>query len=296
MEFGAHLPLIDFGAGWSLPALKSYARAAAEFGFTHLCANDHLVFARPWLDGPTALAAVLAESRDMVLATTVSLPVIRGPAQLAKTLGALDVLSGGRLVVGVGPGSSPRDYALAGVPFAERWRRFDEAVVTLRQLLHGSPPDALEPRPLQPGGPPMWIGSWGSPAGLRRVASRGDGWLASAYNIRPDQARQCLARLRQLAPDRGDPFPHALATTWFYVADDHRAAERVLTELLAPILNRPADGLRGLPIGTPEHCAQQLTEFARAGVRRMFLWPLQDENRQLELFRDRVEPLIPTSS
>jgi alkanesulfonate monooxygenase SsuD/methylene tetrahydromethanopterin reductase-like flavin-dependent oxidoreductase (luciferase family) len=295
MEFGAHLPLIDFGAGWSLPALKSYARAAAELGFTHLCANDHLVFARPWLDGPTALAAVLAESRDMLLATTVSLPVIRGPAQLAKTLTALDLLSGGRLVVGVGPGSSARDYALAGVPFDERWQRFDQAVLRLRQLLSGSTTDALEPKPAQPDGPPIWIGSWGSPAGLRRVASSGDGWLASAYNIEPDRARQCLARLRQLAPERGDPFPHALATTWFYVANDDRAAERVRTELLAPMLNRPADALRGLPIGTPEHCAQRFAEFARAGIRRMFLWPLQDESRQLELFRDRVEPLLSTS-
>ena len=63
----------------------------------------------------------------MTIATTVCLPVIRGPVQTAKTLAALDVLSGGRLVVGIGAGSSPRDYAAVGIPFEERWPRFEEA-------------------------------------------------------------------------------------------------------------------------------------------------------------------------
>src|SRR6185436_8473580 len=103
--------------------------------YRYLCANDHLLFGRPWLDGPTALAATIEASADMTLATTVCLPVIRGPVQSAKTLAAIDLLSGGRLVAGVGPGSSARDYAVAGVPFEERWQRFDEAVQALRALL-----------------------------------------------------------------------------------------------------------------------------------------------------------------
>ena len=57
MDFGAHLPLIDFGTRPSLPGLKAYAESAADLGYRYLCANDHLLFARPWLDGPTALAA-----------------------------------------------------------------------------------------------------------------------------------------------------------------------------------------------------------------------------------------------
>jgi alkanesulfonate monooxygenase SsuD/methylene tetrahydromethanopterin reductase-like flavin-dependent oxidoreductase (luciferase family) len=132
----------------------------------------------------------------MTLATTAGLPVLRGPVQLAKTLGAIDVLSGGRLVVGVGPGSSADDYGAAGLRFQERWRRFDEALAALRVLLHGdatgfegefySTRDVmLEPRPVQRPGRPIWIASWGSPAGLRRVARLGDGWLASAYNTTP---------------------------------------------------------------------------------------------------------------
>ena len=130
MEFGAHLPLIELdGGASSLAGLRDYAKAAAGLGFTFLCANDHLLYARPWLDGPTALAAVVEHAEGMTLATTVCLPVIRGPVQTAKTLAALDILSGGRLVVGVGPGSSERDYAAAGIPFDERWPRFEEATL-----------------------------------------------------------------------------------------------------------------------------------------------------------------------
>ncbi len=77
--------------------------------------------AGPWVDGPTALAALIDDSDDMRLATTASLPVLRGPVQLAKTLVAIDILSGGRLVVGVGPGSSAADYAAAGLGFGEWW-------------------------------------------------------------------------------------------------------------------------------------------------------------------------------
>src|SRR2546422_2383281 len=121
MEYGAHLPLIDFGDGsYTLPRLQKYAATARDLGFRYLAANDHLVFPKPWLDGPTALAAVLPQSEGMTLATTVALPAIRGPIALAKAVTTLDLLSGGRLIVGIGPGSSPLDYRVVGIPFEER--------------------------------------------------------------------------------------------------------------------------------------------------------------------------------
>ncbi len=302
-EFGAHLPLLDLGAGVSLSGLRAYAREAERLGYRYLCANDHLLFGRPWLDGPTALAAVVAEAPGMSFATSVALPVVRGPVQLAKTLASLDVLSEGRLVVGVGAGSSARDYAAAGIPFAERWRRFEEVLPALRGLLEGNPDGfegefystrglVLEPRPVQRPAPPIWIASWGSRPGLRRAARHGDGWLASAYNTTPERFRACLATLQE----EGVPasFANALATTWLYVTDDRRAEERVYTDLLAPLLNRPVEELRSrsLPIGPAELCAQRLTDFLRAGAQRVFLWPLRDELTQLELFRERVAPLV----
>jgi probable F420-dependent oxidoreductase len=309
VEYGAHLPLIDGAASRPLPALKAYTRTAAALGFRYLCANDHLLFSRPWLDGPTVLAALIDESDDMRLATTASLPVVRGPVQLAKALAAIDVLSEGRLVVGVGPGSSAADHAAAGLPFDQRWRRFDEAVQVLRALLHRDPTGfegdfyttrgiVLEPRPVQQPGPPIWIASWGSPAGLRRVARLGDGWLASAYNTTPDRFREGLDRLSdalRLAGRPPEPFPTAIATAWLYLTEDRGSAERVVTDVLAPMLGQSAEALRSLPlpIGPAEVCAERLAALVTAGARRIFLWPLGDEVAQLEAFWDRVVPLVP---
>jgi alkanesulfonate monooxygenase SsuD/methylene tetrahydromethanopterin reductase-like flavin-dependent oxidoreductase (luciferase family) len=279
MEYGAHLPLIAFErAAWTLADICAYARRAAALEYRFLCANDHLFFGRPWLDGPTALAAALEASGDMAIATTVALPVIRGPVQTAKLLAALDRLSGGRLVAGVGPGSSPRDYEAVGVAFEERWKRFDDAVHAMRTLLDEE---------VGAGRPPIWIASWGSTAGMRRVARLGDGWLASGYNTTPQAFRNGVAALPE-------GFPNAIATMWLYVTDSAADAERMLADVLAPMLRRPVEALRdlALPIGSPQRCAERIAAYAEAGAERVFVWPLADELRQLEAFREQVAPLI----
>ena len=93
MDYGAHLPLIDLDRQpWTLHRLLEYAQTAESMGFQALSANDHLVFGRPWLDGPTALAAVIGRTGRMALATIVALPVVRGPVALAKSLAAIDLL------------------------------------------------------------------------------------------------------------------------------------------------------------------------------------------------------------
>jgi alkanesulfonate monooxygenase SsuD/methylene tetrahydromethanopterin reductase-like flavin-dependent oxidoreductase (luciferase family) len=101
-------------------------------------ANDHFLFSAPWLDGPTALAAVVERSAEMRLVTTVSLATLRGPIPLAKALVALDILSDGRVIAGLGSGSSKLDYELVGVPFEERWSRFEEATATQGAVATGS--------------------------------------------------------------------------------------------------------------------------------------------------------------
>jgi alkanesulfonate monooxygenase SsuD/methylene tetrahydromethanopterin reductase-like flavin-dependent oxidoreductase (luciferase family) len=298
MDLGAHLPLIEWGReGQSLARLQATVDAARGCGFAAVGANDHLVFSTPWLDGPSALAAVAERSGELTLATTVSLVALRGPVPLAKTLASLDILSGGRLIAGLGPGSSKRDYDAAGVPFEDRWKRFEEAVTILRALLHGAPPPAetryvrcpaveLAPSPVQEGGIPLWIGSWGSAAGLRRVARLADGWLASAYNTTPGQ----FAAGRELL---GAGFPNALATMWTWVTEDRAERDRVLREVLAPALNRDPDELRDrVCIGSADHCAELLSRYAVAGCQRVYLWPLGDEARQLELVAAEVAPLI----
>jgi alkanesulfonate monooxygenase SsuD/methylene tetrahydromethanopterin reductase-like flavin-dependent oxidoreductase (luciferase family) len=284
LELGVHLPLMEFGdEGQSLSRLVRAAEAARDCGFAALSANDHFLFQTPWLDGPTALAAVLDRSGSMELATSVALVSLRGPVPLAKAIAALDLLSEGRVVAGVGPGSSERDYDAVGVPFEERWPRFEAAAGAFRALLReGSP---LAPAPSRD--VPVWLGSWGSKAGLRRVARIGDGWFASAYNTTPDgfaSARESLAAELRARGRDPDGFPNALVTMWTWITEDDREADRIRRDVLAPLLKRDPDVLRDqVCIGSAEHCAQLLSRYADAGCERVHLWPLGDEPRQIEL-------------
>jgi alkanesulfonate monooxygenase SsuD/methylene tetrahydromethanopterin reductase-like flavin-dependent oxidoreductase (luciferase family) len=129
------------------------------------------------------------------------------------------------------------------------------------------------------------VASWGSKAGLRRVATAGDGWLASAYNTTPERFAAALEQLGGL--------PSALATMWTWITDDRADAERVVRDVLAPLLGRDPQDLRErVCIGTPEHCAQLLSRYADAGCGRVYLWPLGDERRQLERIAGEVMPAL----
>ena len=123
----------------------------------------------------------------------------------------------------------------------------------LRALLNGEPPPErlryypgaadlkLAPGPRREDGIPLWIRSWGSPAGLARVARAGDGWLASAYNTTPERfsaARTALSRALEERGRRADGFPTALATMWTWVSRDRAIRDG------DPTPARPARGRR----------------------------------------------------
>ena len=307
VQFGVHLPQISWeDEPLALDRLIAVATAAERFGFTTVSANDHFVYGRPWLDGPSALAAVVAAAPGVRFMTSVALPVVRGPFALAKTLGAIDILSGGRLEAGLGPGSSEADFALAGIPFDERWARFDEAVATVRALWAGDMPAfvgryydttgvTLSPSPAQPKGPPIWIGSWGSTAGLGRVARLADGWLGSGYNSTPETFASTWVKLGGMLEAEGrDPstFPCTMATTWLYVTDDEPEARRV-NHRLSQMLRRPIEEVEGrLPIGSPAACLDLLGRYQRAGLQRVLLWPVGDEVHQLERVAAEIIPQL----
>jgi alkanesulfonate monooxygenase SsuD/methylene tetrahydromethanopterin reductase-like flavin-dependent oxidoreductase (luciferase family) len=250
---------------------------------------------------------MIGHSGTMTLATTVSLPAIRGPVPMAKALAAIDRLSQGRLVVAVGPGSSQQDFDSVGLDFAERWARLEEAIGALRALWQADGPPfvgrfysttgiSLDPHPVRQEGPAIWLGSWGSETGLRRTARLADGWLASAYNTTPSLFAAGWSHLKGLLPHHGkDPesFPNALATMWFYISDNRAEADRVMRERVVPTIHRPEELLRErLPVGPAELFAEKLSAFGHSGVQRVFLWPVADEVHQLELFSETVLPAI----
>jgi len=307
LQLAAHLPLVQFdSAPITRGRIVETVAAAERLGFWGIAANDHVIFSRPWIDGPTALALAIPFSGGMKVCTTIALPTIRGPMPLAKTLTSLDALADGRLIAGLGPGSSSRDYESVGVPFDERWPRFEEATRMLRQIVAGEEPvdgayysaagvsAELQPRPERP--IPIWIGSWGSKAGLRRVARLADGWLASGYNTTPlefDLARSRLEFELQRQGKSPADFRNGLATMWLWITEDRGEAESILADRLGPAVKREPEYLQPrVCVGSPEHCADLLRRYAEAGLERVFLWPLGDEVHQLELVAEKVMPTL----
>lgn len=305
MEFGVHLPLARLDQPLLTGAqLRSYTARAAELGFTMVSANDHLVWRRSWLDGPTALAAVAGSAGAMVLATSIALPAVRHPVVLAKAITSLAVLSGATVVAGLGPGSSAADYDAVGVPFEQRWARFDEGLRLVRALVRGEEaPDGVFYRaaglrldPLPPEPPQVWFGSWGSDVRLRRMAEVADGWLASAYNTTPGRFAEARARLDgHLSAAGRDPaiFPDVVSTAWLYVTRRPEEGAHLIEDVLAPLLGRdPAQLAVQLPVGSPAHCIELLEAYAAAGARRILLWPVRDPTRQLEVVAEEVLPYL----
>ena len=162
------------------------------------------------------------------------------------------------------------------------------------------PTDGMEllPAGARPGGPPIWLGSWGSDTAVRRAARLGDGWLASGYNATPETFAETLARLRGHLRSVGrdpDGFPNAIASLFTYVTDNRAEADDVVTEVLSPTLRRPAEELRErLLVGSAGECADKLARYDAAGAERVLIWPVGDALRQLARFRENVMTRLPS--
>jgi probable F420-dependent oxidoreductase len=173
----------------------------------------------PYLEALTCCSFIAAATSRCRIGTAVLVLPQRNVLEFAKTAATLDVLSGGRLVLGIGAGWYRDEYEALGYGFDSRGRRLDEMLDVLRACWTGRPPAfagseiqvppgvVLQPVPSQPGGPPLLVGGM-SPAALRRAALRADGWVGIAWVDRLDAgslARR-LDTFRRLRADAGaDP-------------------------------------------------------------------------------------------
>jgi len=306
MFYGAHLPIIDLTGESRFTARRigEYARASESLGYETLAVTDRLVFSRPFYDGLTALSAAAGHTERVKLATSIIIAPARHPVVLAKSA-ALDALSGGRFILGAGPGSLADDHRAAGLNFGERWRRFEESILAMKALWRREDfkgrfynvegVDIAVPN-VRKGGPPVYIGSWGSEVGLRRTARVADGWLASAYNTDPPRFAESWGRLRGFLKEAGkdaSAFPNALSTSYFYITEDPSVRVEMVRSIFAKMLPRPEeDLLRRLLIGGAEQVAERLSAYKAAGLQQVFLWPVRDEVKQLEMFMKRVAPRV----
>ncbi len=192
------------------------AEHAEAAGFESLWLSEHLVVTDPRMppspmdpedpifDPVTALAYAAARTTTLGLGTGVVVLPLRNPLILAKELATLDVLSGGRVLFGIGVGYVQREFRALGVPFDRRGQRTDEYLDAMLAIWTQEHPafsgrlfafDGVQahPKPVQRPHPPIVVGGWTLPA-LRRAATRGNGWYG--WGMDHDEATDILARLR----------------------------------------------------------------------------------------------------
>lgn len=198
--------------------LAAVARACDANGFYSVSVCDHVAIPRErapamsttWYDTVATLAWLAGLTASVRLLSHVYVVAYRHPLQTAKAFATLDALSGGRAILGVGAGHVEGEFEALGVRFARRGRITDEAVLAIRAALAdewGAGDVGQRPRPVQPGGPPIWVGG-SSGAALRRAARLGDGWLPQG----PPEGgmRTAITTLRRLREEAGREGPFAI--------------------------------------------------------------------------------------
>ena len=297
----------------------SLAQYAEALGYDSLSVNDHIVFHTSWLDALSTLSAVAASTTRILIGTSILNIVVRNPVVCAKALAAIDILSSGRLFAGVGPGSYRGDYDACGIDFSERWPRFSEALEILVTLLssdnnnnnsdNSRPFDykgkyytlkdvLLTPKPVQKPHPPIYVGSWGSDIGLKRVAKYSNGWMASAYNITPAKFKEkwnfLLAYRKSLGKkEEEEPFDNSVMTMFGYIHDDKDKVREVVKEMLSPALRRPAEDLEQvLLFGSLDECLRKIRNLVDAGVKRIHFWPVLDYEDQISKFKTGISAAL----
>jgi probable F420-dependent oxidoreductase len=276
LSIGSTLPGA-FATGRYAPADFAAAAAILDEAFDIAWTGDHLLWHYPILDPIVTLSSAALVTERVRLGTGILHVPIRPVLQTAKSLASLDYLSGGRLVVGAGVGGeNDREFDAVGVPVTERGARTDEALQAFRALwrderasFHGrfcSFDDVeLLPRPVQPGGPPIWVGGR-TPAALRRAA-RHDGWLALFMS--PDAIRRNLATIAELRDGR--PFEAAIHLP--ACVGGAEARERFARFYGHQPDTPPERFARYWVTGSPAEIVDTVGRYVDAGIRHVVLAP-----------------------
>ena len=277
------------GGHYYREALEEVTRAE-DLGFDSVWMEEHHSVANHYWPSPfTVLAGFATRTSRVTLGTDIAVAAFYHPVRLAEDVALLDVMSGGRAVLGIALGYKPDEFALYGVDLARRGARFEEQLEIVRGLwtrdrvsfkgTYYTVEGRLEPRPVQTPHPPLWIGGWGDLT-LRRAATLGDNWIPGPT---ADLAR-LLAGKRQFlgnleAAGRPTPTEWPLTRDVIIADTDARARELAEEHIMVAYRKEYAGGWRhpfidaGIAtdldklmadrfiIGGPDECRRQIRRF-----------------------------------
>jgi alkanesulfonate monooxygenase SsuD/methylene tetrahydromethanopterin reductase-like flavin-dependent oxidoreductase (luciferase family) len=287
MKFGINGPYMS---GTNRERLLEWFRRVDAGPFASIATGERVLW--PQIEEQAFLAAAAAvTSRVQVMANIMVLPM-HPPVLLAKRLASIDVISGGRFVLGVGAGGRPDDYQSAGASFERRWQQIDDSVATLRRIWAGEPAwpgaDALGPLPVRPGGPPIYTSASG-PTALPRAAKWADGWIGAMMTVEPEPMRVEVERHVAAWDAAGrSERPYLINAVWYCLGDD--AAQR-LADTAARYIGLPPGSpspFGDIPLHNADAIRRAIDDCDAAGFDELMFIPLDDDLAQLDLLEDAI--------
>jgi alkanesulfonate monooxygenase len=289
--------------------LYRYAERAEALGFESLWAWDHVILgvepSFPILDAVGTLTAIAARTSRIKLGTGVLVLPLRNPTVAAKAIGTLDVISKGRLILGVAAGWYAREFDAVGVPFKQRGRLFErnfdiltrlwtEDRVTLQADEFNLREAVMRPRTVQRPRPPILIGGYVD-AVLKRVATKADGWLTYFYT--PDSYARAWAKIEAFAREAGRD-PGTLTGTnqlAILVGPSRAETEAPMRQWLRTEWDVAAwseSTIDHAIRGSVKECIEQLRAHVTSGVDRLILIPYRYQPEQVEIIAREILPAL----
>lgn len=268
-----------------------WAEAAEAAGFTSLTTTDRIAYGNQ--EPLMALSAAAAVTQHVKLMPTVLLVAVRQPVLLAKQLASLDVISNGRVVLGAGVGGREDDFAIAGMPFRSRARRFEESIELMRRVWNGEPVGeagvTVGPKPVQRGGPPILIGAIADQA-IARVGKFADGFIRTGG---PEGAEKSLEIVRKSWEENGRKGKPKLVTNLYFALGEEaapkgRAYMMDYYSFAGPAAERIASGL----LTTVDEVANAMQGLQKLGFDEVNFWPTVADLRQVRLLAEAVEAAL----
>jgi probable F420-dependent oxidoreductase len=300
---GIELPQVFFDGPVDMEHIRKFAVKAETLGYDSLWLQERIIGDFVILEPVTLLSYVAATTNKLQLGTSVILLPLRNPIQLAKAYSTLDVMSGGRAIMGVGLGGghlgSHED--VFGYTRAGRVTRFTEAVQIMK-LLWTQPKASyqgrywnfkdvsMEPKPLQRPHLPLIFGGHHENA-LRRAVKHADGWMGAGSSSSASFMREA-ARIRNfLAEAKRHPATfHFSKRVYLAVDSDHGRAEHRIREWFARRYKNADLGPKVAIWGSSAECAEKIQQIVRAGAQRIVFNPMFDEIEHLEICAKEIMP------
>lgn len=275
--------------------LRAWARAVDDGPFSSLSWGERIAFTNP--DSLTLLGAVSAWTERVRLLTTVVVPQLHDPIMLAKALATADVLSGGRLTVGVGVGGRHEDYHAAGAdPATQTMREMAQRVAIMKRVWAGEKVTEsvlpVGPAPTQPGGPPLVVGTIG-PKTLRSAATWAEGLAGITMDLDVAKQNELFDVARDAWRQAGKAQPYLATSFWFALGEPAAARNQVREHLLRYMNWIPAEYVEAMApttgwAGSEDELLDVLRRFEAVGADEIHLIPTSSDLDQLRRVADVV--------